>query len=299
MNINREDFDRPCSQTQPPTSLLKDVSLPREIEPSKCRFDFLINFTRAKGLNEAYNYRSLTEQSIADCAASKDVSSDVPPLNGVEASNPFDCYSGEIEASLWKDFELSPYIPAMEADDILLDEKAFQISETLQSLIEKTPLPFETLPDLPTFFSSENIKRYLDLFWDRWYQHCPIIHRATFTLESCSSLLLAVMSLVGACMSSRQSDHDGARRILNLTEELLFSQPIFAEMDFSFLERTSYPNTIQNVQMLQAACFMCLLQKWEGDKAAKLRMQRHRFTAIVAVCSIQRKPGFVGVLTRK
>jgi hypothetical protein len=48
-------------------------------------------------------------------------------------------------------------------------------------------------------------------------------------------------------------------------------------------ERSTYLGANQNVQILQAACFMCLLQKWEGDKAAKLRMQRHRFTAIVAV----------------
>jgi hypothetical protein len=253
------------------------------VQPSQDRFDFLLNFTGASGLNEAYNYKSALGESISVGAPFEDVPCEAFPFNEFLVSNPFDCYLGDIEASLWEDFEDVKQVSGKPTGYTLLSEKANQISQTLHPISDKASQCFETPVDLLEFFSPENIERFLDLFWSRWYRHCPIIHKASFDLEDCSIILLAIMSLVGACMSARKSDHLEAKRILNSAEEILFANPLFSETVISVPERSTYLDTTQNVQILQAACFMCLLQKWEGDKAAKLRMQRHRFTAIVAV----------------
>lgn len=248
------------------------TTLPRNVQPSQDRFDFLLNFTGANGLNEAYNYNSALGESISGGVSFEDALCEAFPFNKTLVSNPFDCYLGDIEASLWGDFEDVQQVSGKPTGYTLLSEKANQISQTLRPISDKVSQCFETPVDLLEFFSPENIERFLDLFWSRWYRHCPIIHKASFDLEDCSIILLAIMSLVGACMSARKSDHLEAKRILNSTEELLFANPLFSETVVSVQKRSTYLDTTQNVQILQAACFMCLLQKWEGDKAAKLRM---------------------------
>lgn len=84
-------------------------------------------------------------------------------------------------------------------------------------------------------------------------------------------------------MSSHKSDHQGAKQVLDMVEELIFSNPLFSGTAFTTTRKDDQLETRENVEILQATCFMCLLQKWEGNDAAKLRMQRHRFTSFVAV----------------
>lgn len=81
---------------------------------------------------------------------------------------------------------------------------------------------------------------------------------------------------------STGEDHDYAKRFLDVIEELIFSSPVLVAPSPLKAEENILSRR-QDVQTLQATCLMCLLQKWEGDAAAKLRMQRYRFTEFVAV----------------
>ncbi len=247
---------------------------------SQTRFDFLLNFTKATGLNEAYNYAPKTGVSSPANAYFDNPVSGRFPFEDSTASNPFSCYLDEVEASLWRDTQLSE----RHVSSLMVD-KTTQLWQLLQPMLESrisNPSDPYSL-DMVGFFSPQNLTRYLDLFWSRWYQHCPIIHRVTFDLENCWILLFATMSLIGACMSPQQSDHQAAKQLLDVVEEPIFSNPLFSEIAFTGTRKDDQSATRQNVETLQAACFMCLLQKWEGSDSAKLRMQRHRFTSFVAV----------------
>lgn len=256
-------------------------------QASRTRFDFLLNFTKATGLNEAYNYAPKTGLPSPVHAYFENLASGSLPFEDSTVSNPFSCYLGEVEASLWGDTQLSEPFTGNQARHVssLMVDKASQLLELLQHPLESRISNHLDLYSSETvrFFSPQNLTRYLDLFWSRWYRHCPIIHRATFDLGNCWILLFATMSLVGACMSPQQSDHQGAKQLLDLVEELIFSSPLFSEVAFTGARKDDQLGTRQNVETLQAACFMCLLQKWEGSDSAKLRMQRHRFTSFVAV----------------
>ncbi|KAL4932002.1 uncharacterized protein BDV17DRAFT_213329 [Aspergillus undulatus] len=142
--------------------------------------------------------------------------------------------------------------------------------------------PTSSSTEWSSFLSPENITRYLHLFWTRCYRHCPIVHQATFDLARYSPLLLATMSLIGACMSSLDSDNQSAKSFLDAIEGLIFSNPLFLESPRLGNKNENLLQTRENIQTLQATCFICLLQKWEGSATAKLRMQRHRFMAFVA-----------------
>ncbi|KAL4860686.1 hypothetical protein BDV12DRAFT_204793 [Aspergillus spectabilis] len=68
-----------------------DPPLPAE-QP---RFDFLANFTKTTGLNEAYNYKSHLTGEIWPGGTN-----DVGRFQGTTTSNPFDCYTSELESAL-------------------------------------------------------------------------------------------------------------------------------------------------------------------------------------------------------
>ncbi|KAL4934932.1 hypothetical protein BDV06DRAFT_234897 [Aspergillus oleicola] len=242
------------------------------------RFGFLANFTKATSLNEAYSYRP----AITASPSIGDIWPDGHNhyLDSTIVFNSFESYLDELG------LDLGPNATVMVkgAENASITGKVNSLWDSLQLILLDTrmhqPKPAST--ELFSFFSPANVARYLQLFWTRWYQHCPIVHKATFDITSCSPLLFATMNLIGACMSSLNSDHGSAKRFLDVIEELIFSNPLFMESPRLGRSNENLLQTRENIQILQATCFMCLLQKWEGSATAKLRMQRHRFTAFVA-----------------
>ncbi|KAL4908463.1 hypothetical protein BDW74DRAFT_100969 [Aspergillus multicolor] len=248
------------------------------------QFGFPANFTKAGGLNEAYSYKSGTKSICATPsplgASDTGALGNWDYLQGTTASNPFDCYLDDLEPGLWTDVNIS----RADVEGKLLVEKARQTWDNLQPILDSPTTHHLSITSSEwfDFFSSENTTRYLHLFWMRWYHHCPIVHKATFDLNTCSPLLLLTMCLIGACMSSLDADRQLAKRFLDIVEELIFSNPLFMESPRLGSMNENLLQTRVNIQILQATCFMCLLQKWEGNIQAKLRMQRHQFTAFVA-----------------
>jgi hypothetical protein len=249
------------------------------------RLDFLINFTRATGLNEAYNYNGNKLSSDIDTCFDDGTVLDVSYC-GTAASNPFVCYLDDLETALFGDVHTSTGVhPSLIQSEEMIGEKTSLLWSALQA--KQNSLAHDqtliSVHEWLSFFSPLNLNRYLSLFWDRWHHHCPILHRATFDLSNCSPLLFATMALLGACMSSLRLDQQGAKGMLDAVEELLFSHSLFSESSILELKDKDQVPTREQLQILQAACFMCLLQKWEGGTEAKLRIQRQRFTTFVAV----------------
>lgn len=135
------------------------------------------------------------------------------------------------------------------------------------------------------FFSPNNLRKFLLLFWCCWYPNCPIVHKPTFVASSASPMLVASMTLIGACMSPDSHDHTGANVWLTSVEEVVFSEN--ALYDGWFRGSTDSPRDRMKVfgtlQIVQAAFLVCLLQVWEGSQESKRRIRRHRLAIAVAV----------------
>ncbi|KAL1860967.1 hypothetical protein Plec18167_003750 [Paecilomyces lecythidis] len=246
------------------------------------RLEFLRNFTQATGLNQAYNYkRPFLQMSpigsgldIYDAALYSTEKEHLMP-------NPWSYFLGEVETGLDNYHEIgginSPPSQAETSNDPVL-VKASQIWDLFRPAIEKSPDESLSMFNVINFFSPENLARYLPLFWDRWYPHCPIIHRPTFDITACPPLLLFSMALIGSFMSSDELDHQHAKVFLDMAEELIFSHPIFSD---SFASSGEGFHS-SDISILQATYFISVMQKWEGNRTSKLRIQRSRFTTFVA-----------------
>ena len=130
------------------------------------------------------------------------------------------------------------------------------------------------------FFSPANLKSFIDIFWDDWYPHCPIIHRPSFNISRASDALLMVMALTGAALSPRRDDAELAREWFDSAEQ-------FAFQELSGLNELEEDNVCNQHSMqtdlstLQASFLMCCLQNWEGNKEAKTRIRRQRYSSLI------------------
>jgi hypothetical protein len=94
--------------------------------------------------------------------------------------------------------------------------------------------------------------------------------------------------VAGACVSPDANDNEDARVWFNCVEEMVFtddhlsSDLVAADTD-EYATASSVATTRQKLQVLQAACIVCLYQNWEGTDASKRRIRRYRFSTVVSV----------------
>ncbi|KAL4816666.1 hypothetical protein BDW67DRAFT_175292 [Aspergillus spinulosporus] len=188
------------------------------------RLGFLANFTRANGFNEAYSYGSQSATiDLSPSLLKEQGGADGDGLQGATASNPFDCYLNEFESCL-----LSNTDTGRDPDPI---------EEILQRIPDSPTAQYSrvTASEWFEFCLPANSTQYLRLFWTRWYHYCPIIQKATFDLNTCSHILLATRAL--------------------LSNALFLESPRLGSRNENLLQIR------ENIQILGATCFMCLLQK--------------------------------------
>jgi hypothetical protein len=135
------------------------------------------------------------------------------------------------------------------------------------------------------FFNPTNLQKFLALFWSSWYPNWPTIHAPTFKMKDKSTELIAVMALVGACLSPEERDHASAQVWFELVEDLVFSDDAFHDHDISnaWQDPTTTQRRSTHLQLLQAAYCVCLYQTWERSKRSKKRILQQRFNDLVYV----------------
>ncbi|KIW77862.1 hypothetical protein Z517_07695 [Fonsecaea pedrosoi CBS 271.37] len=160
-----------------------------------------------------------------------------------------------------------------------------RLNSTIIHRAPKSPIrlkPSVTLDTcLSSFFSSRNIRRFIDLYWLTWYTHWPVVHRATFVYHDAPYTLVAAMVLIGATYSVDAEDRHWAKVFCDATEEMIFGDEYFGDSSpYSALNAACLN---RRLRALQAAHAICLYQYWEGDERARRRVRKHRYGEVVAM----------------
>ncbi|KAI0528458.1 hypothetical protein GGR58DRAFT_309998 [Xylaria digitata] len=134
------------------------------------------------------------------------------------------------------------------------------------------------------FFSPSNLERFLAAFWAMWYPNWPVFHKPTFFAAQKPGTLLAAMAIIGASLTSEDTDRDQAMVWADAVEEWVFSDDTFCE---SSIPRTD--DEFEEVQIetrlnsLRAAYAVVLFLSWEGITEQKKRARRIRYSQVIAV----------------
>lgn len=135
------------------------------------------------------------------------------------------------------------------------------------------------------FYHPSNLQKYLSLFWSCWYPNWPTIHRPTFNVTRRSPKLVAAMAIVGACVSSDQTESALARTWFEAIELTIFNDDVFFEDDpwLAWEMRDNQDDQQRYLDILQAAYCVCLFQTWEGSKKSRKRVLQLRFNTMLQV----------------
>ncbi|OQE45965.1 hypothetical protein PENCOP_c001G08604 [Penicillium coprophilum] len=240
----------------------------------RCRFDFLLKFTRAAGINEGYNCNRLFK---ADDPYDHGASDDLFQTSLDSGLSGEDLTWSDGDTASFARFD-SPTRGNFVNDALRLQSS--RIKDMLVDFCDEKTEGNATMADVILFFSPENILHFVEIFWDRWYPHCLIFHRPTFKIDSCLPLLLMNMVLMGGCTSPYKADRHIARLLLDIAEGIVFSQPMFSTTGIR-VECTDQSHLTQ-ISTLQATYLICIMQKWEGSNESKIRIQRDQFTKFVS-----------------
>lgn len=278
--------------------------LARRSPTISARFDFFLHFTQACGINDAYNFKR-NFAAVPDPIGQESCSTSASPTLiwaatgfALEPSclltRPSDVGASNIY-SVQQDLlnNLSGSLRSLPGPTQLYNDplyfKAAEIWSLFDAVLSRSSKSSGqdqqhvamSMTRVKDFFSVSNIRRFIDIFWTRWYPHCPIIHKPTFVPEHTIPVLVMTMSLLGACTSSLLEESQDARSLLDLAEEVVFQQVPFPDTIEQY--ENSATEICLRVNILQAGYLMCIMQKWEGNILAKQRMRRQRFPTIVAV----------------
>ncbi|KIY01584.1 uncharacterized protein Z520_03136 [Fonsecaea multimorphosa CBS 102226] len=127
------------------------------------------------------------------------------------------------------------------------------------------------------FFSPPQLRKFLDIYWKKWYPNWPTIHRPLFDPLRTPSILIAAMTIMGACHSTTSQDCADSKLWANVVEKLVFDELEQIKGGPCEVDRRNM------IKLLQAACIMCIYQHWNGTNSSKKRIRRQRFVTLVSV----------------
>ncbi|KAE8340567.1 hypothetical protein BDV24DRAFT_175257 [Aspergillus arachidicola] len=133
-----------------------------------------------------------------------------------------------------------------------------------------------TMERAESFFSPTNITLFVSAFFEHSYKGIRFIHKASFNVHTISAQLLVAIALMGgACVSPQ--DASSAEGYSDVAEYLIFEGPEFGKV----LNIDNPSLTRENMEILQAAMLISVIQWSKGDVTINRRIRTQRFPALV------------------
>ena len=166
----------------------------------------------------------------------------------------FDCLTLEERTLAYTTFLSRLAISETPDDGLLL--KCHEIVRLIRETVEVKPrnnpitLNWSTIleDDCMKFFSPQQIRLWLEMYWAIWHPNVNFMHRPTFNPRSMKPPLVAAMCVIGALVSPNQADQDSARLWMNSVEEMVFRDD---DVCYNGERSSSFP-TAGRLQALQA-----------------------------------------------
>ena len=139
-------------------------------------------------------------------------------------------------------------------------------------------------------FTPSKITKFVNLYFEFWHPHCPIVHQPTFSIETAPIPLLMAVTLMGAMYSQADREVNTAKVILDLAELVIFSgEDLTDEFEIREMLRASTASeklvtpSPMALSHLHAGYLMIVVQFWAGNMVARKRIVETRFNTAVKI----------------
>ncbi|RDW92378.1 hypothetical protein BP5796_01772 [Coleophoma crateriformis] len=197
--------------------------------------------------------------------------------------------SDDIYASIFLDQSFDPAIDAVE-----WEAPSAASTAMIQSVISKAYALQINAEELDTIsrqsnflFAPSRLQRLKNQYFETWHRNCPILHQASFDLDTAPTPLLLSITLIGALYSQVDQEASAARTLLDIAEMHVYSiEDLTEEFEVRQTMRVSGSESVLSplaLPHLQAAYLMICAQFWGGNKAARKRAVELRFAVVVKI----------------
>ena len=141
-------------------------------------------------------------------------------------------------------------------------------------------------------FVPSKIEKSINCYFEFWHQHCPMVHRPSFNIDTAPVPLLISMTLMGAMYSQTDHEVSSAKVALDLAELFIYGLDDFTDeyeiqqmLKFSATQSQNQTSATSYVALknIQAAYLMIVVQTWAGNAAARKRSIETRFSIVIKV----------------
>ena len=149
-------------------------------------------------------------------------------------------------------------------------------------------------------FTPSRITKLVNLYFEFWHPHCPIVHQGSFSVQTTPISLSVAVVLMGAMYSQVDRDVTTAKTLLDLAELYIYSMDdLTEEFEVRQMMRAASTTTPESIalsmlafQHLQAAYLMVCVQFWAGNMVSRKRAIDTRFSVVIKACQTVRNMDF-------
>ncbi|OAL27801.1 hypothetical protein AYO20_09654 [Fonsecaea nubica] len=215
-------------------------------------------------------------------------------LDGVN----FDSFFGGFESLTFGSYPLNADIQhitsgsgIVSAAALTLEPRAYEIRQLLMSAATKFAIEYPDSPQLAHLetniglLTHVEIDHCLNLFFNNYYRHCPIIHRPSFQPTIAPIPLVLGCVALGA-MYSDPTKVAWMKGLLDLIESYIFSLPEVRDEFFGTLGVLEAPDedaVEYHFQLFQGAYLVVIVQYFSGNLAGRRRARRQRFPSMLSL----------------
>ncbi|KAF5004387.1 hypothetical protein FDECE_9107 [Fusarium decemcellulare] len=164
-------------------------------------------------------------------------------------------------------------------------EMVIQLSMTYGLVMQEDPVSrvkFDIVA-ARSLFTEINLRQFVRAYFHQIHWYNPIIHRGTFDIETVSLPLLISIFLFGTLCCPSHDTALSARDFFDIAEEFIFRHPTFRRL---LEDRSPRGNTVEDIQLLQAAYTIEIVQNGSNDTNTRRRLRLVRHPSLVAAMRI-------------
>ncbi|TVY93686.1 Gastrula zinc finger protein [Lachnellula willkommii] len=178
-------------------------------------------------------------------------------------------------------------------DRHVLGQRAYEIREKLKytaANLHSPNMPPKEILDGINSITADNMAAWVKLYFTHWHKHAPLVHESSFNpCAAAIPLILAVISL-GGMYSKESAEVAKLKLLLDTIEAYVYSIPGLSE-EYDIPGRTyviqgenAAPEWQQyQLEELQGAYLMIVVQFWSGSPSARTRVRQSRFQRIYSI----------------
>jgi hypothetical protein len=168
-------------------------------------------------------------------------------------------------------------------------------AQEIRTALQTTAMNFGSQPDMSSLLelgpaisqlTASEVASLVELFFQHYHIHCPIVHRPSFDPTRKPLVLVLAIIALGGMYAADRARIDRMKMLLDVIELYIFNVPgLREEFSYSFdLSKAADEDTLYaQFEIMQGAYLIIVAQYFSGNLAAKRRARRQRFTRVLDV----------------